>query len=98
MLRLSGQRKIIQTFTRVLERLVCFGKFQVFAYCIAAVAAQELADALSEAISAAKCLSFVCSVDLGEGGEGVRGEKLRSWRRKWGQMRQVEEMSGRWRK
>ena len=77
MLRLSGQRKIIHTFTRVLERLVCFGKFQVFAYCIAAVAAQELADALSEAIAAAKCLSFICSVDLGESEKGVLelGEK-----------------------
>jgi hypothetical protein len=44
--------------------------------CIAAVTAQELADALGEAVATAKCLSFVCSVNLGERVQKVRNKKL----------------------
>lgn len=44
--------------------------------CVAAVTAQELADALGEAVTSAKCLSFVCSMNLGEKVQKVRNKRF----------------------
>jgi hypothetical protein len=63
-----------RTFTRLFHGFGGRREIKVVTNCIAAVTAQELADALGEAVASAKCLSFVCSMNLGERGQKVRGE------------------------